>query len=70
MTNVAATSPSRRAIGCPIQPSTASAGPADEDPVNGVDDDGDSLIDEDPPEVGDGDPDCEEQLRNIIVHQP
>jgi len=41
----------------------------DEDPVDGVDNDGDSLIDEDPPE-GDGPEDCEEQLRNMIIHQP
>jgi hypothetical protein len=41
----------------------------DEDPVDGIDNDGDSSIDEDPPE-GDGPPDCEQQQRNMIVHQP
>jgi hypothetical protein len=43
----------------------------DEDgtPADGVDDDGDSLIDEDP-EEGDGPPDCHEQIRQLIVHQP
>ena len=44
-------------------------GAVDEDPVDGVDNDTDSLVDEDPPE-GDGPEDCEEQLRNMIVHQP
>jgi hypothetical protein len=42
---------------------------ADEDPIDGLDNDGDSLIDEDPPE-GSGLPDCHEQVKLLIVHQP
>jgi hypothetical protein len=41
----------------------------DEDPIDGIDNDGDSLIDEDPPE-GSGPPDCHEQVKLLIVHQP
>jgi hypothetical protein len=41
----------------------------DEDPIDGVDNDGDSLIDEDPPE-GDGEQDCHQQVKQLIVHQP
>jgi hypothetical protein len=41
----------------------------DEDPIDGMDNDGDSEIDEDPPE-GDGPENCEEQQRNMIVHDP
>jgi hypothetical protein len=41
----------------------------DEDPVDGLDNDGDSMIDEDPPE-GDGPENCEVQQRNMIVHDP
>jgi hypothetical protein len=42
---------------------------ADEDPIDGLDNDGDSLIDEDPPE-GSGLPDCHNQVKLLIVHQP
>jgi hypothetical protein len=43
----------------------------DEDgtPPDGVDNDGDSLIDEDPVD-GSSPPNCHEQIRQLIVHQP
>ena len=41
----------------------------DEDPINGADNDGDSLIDEDPPE-GTGPKVCHEQVKLLIVHSP
>jgi hypothetical protein len=41
----------------------------DEDPIDGIDNDGDSLVDEDPPE-GSGPQVCHEQTKLLIVHQP
>jgi len=41
----------------------------DEDPIDGIDNDGDSTADEDPPEGG-GDKVCHEQTKLLIVHNP
>jgi hypothetical protein len=40
----------------------------DEDPIDNVDNDDDTMVDEDPPETDA--PDCHEQIRQLIVHQP
>jgi hypothetical protein len=42
-------------------------GPVDEDPINGIDDDGDSSIDEDPPNDTPVPPSCDAQIEQVII---
>jgi len=42
----------------------------DEDPVDGLDNDGDSRIDEDPPNDAQVPPDCHSQIEQVIIDQP
>jgi hypothetical protein len=42
---------------------------ADEDPIDGIDNDGDSSVDEDPPEADTGD-DCHAQIEQVIIDVP